>query len=114
MLYRPGMKPSSRSTGARAPQLAEALARHRGAWAPGLVARASLGLASVLVVGEDAEAPVALVSPAEASALLKQRGDAKGAAKVVGTATPGSAWAVALSPEGASVAPVAVGPFLAG
>ena len=68
----------------------------------------------MLVVPEDVEGAVALVSPAEASAWLKQRGDAKGAAKVVGTATPGSAWAVAVTPDGAVVSPVAVAPFLAG
>jgi hypothetical protein len=108
------MKAPPRSSAGRAPQLTEALARHQSSWAPVFVARATLGLPSVLVVPEDVAGAVALVSPAEASAWLKQRGDAKAAAKVVGTATPGSAWAVAVTPEGAVVSPVAVAPFLAG
>jgi hypothetical protein len=108
------MKAPPRSSAGRAPQLTEALARHQSSWAPVFVARATLGLPSVLVVPEDVAGAVALVSPAEASAWLKQRGDAKAAAKVVGTATPGSAWAVAVTPEGVVVSPVAVAPFLAG
>lgn len=76
-----------------------------------LVARAALGLASVLVV---TDAAVAVVSPAEASAWLKQRGEAKAAARVVGTATPGSAWVVTVSPGAVAVSPAAMAPFLTG
>ncbi len=107
------MKTPPRAAG-RVPQVAEALARHKASWAPVFVARAALGLPSVLVVAEDVDAPVAVTSPAEASALLKQRGDARASAKVVGTATPGSAWAVAVTSEGVAVSPVAVAPYLAG
>jgi len=76
------------------------------------VARAALGLASVLVVLDDGA--VAVASPAEASAWLKQRGEAKGAAKVVGTATPGSAWVVTVALDAVAVSAVAMAPFLAG
>ena len=107
------MKNPPRAAG-RPSQVAESLAQHRASWAPVFVARAALGLPSVLVLAEAAESPVAVVSPAEASALLKQRGDTRGAAKVVGTATPGSAWAVAVTSEGVAVSPVAVAPYLAG
>lgn len=107
------MKTPSRDV-RRAPQAAEALALHKDTWGRVFVARAALGLPSVLVVGDDPAAAVAVVAPAEASALLKQRGDARGAARVVGTATPGSVWTVSFAPEGAAVAAVALGPYLAG
>ncbi len=76
------------------------------------VARAALGLASALVVSDDGA--VAVVSVAEASAWLKQRGEAKAAAKVVGTATPGCAWALTVTLDAVALSAVAMAPFLAG
>lgn len=108
------MRVPARSPSGNAPPPAAALTRHRSSWAPVLVARAALGLPSVLVVTDAADADVAVVSPAEASAWLKQRGEAKAAARVVGTATPGSAWVVTVSPGGVAVSPAAMGPFLTG
>lgn len=108
------MKIPTRSVAGNAHQLSEALTRHQASWAPVFVARATLGLSSVLVVRSEADAPVAVVSLAEASAWLKQRGEAKGAAKVVGTATPGSAWVVTVTVDGAAVSAVTMAPFLAG
>jgi hypothetical protein len=55
-----------------------------------------------------------VVSPAEASAWLTQRGEAKAAARVVGTATPGSAWVVTVSPGAVAVSPAAMAPYLTG
>ena len=112
MRYRRGVKTPSRTAAGHAHQLSEALARHQSSWAPVFVARAALGLASVLVVSDDG--PVAVVSLAEASAWLKQRGEAKGAAKVVGTATPGSAWVVTVTLDTVAVSAVAMAPFLVG
>lgn len=112
--YRRGVKPPARSAQGNARPPAEALALHRSSWAPVLVARAALGLASVLVVTDAADGAVAVVSPAEASAWLKQRGEAKAAARVVGTATPGSAWVVTVVPGGVTVSPAAMAPFLTG
>ena len=108
------MKTPSRSAAGNAHQLAEALARHQASWAPVFVARAALGLASVLVVHSEADGAVAVVSLAEASAWLKQRGEAKAAARVVGTATPGSAWVVTVTSGGVAVTAAAMAPFLAG
>lgn len=108
------MKTPSRTAPGNARPLAEALAPHQSSWAPVLVARAALGLASVLVVTDGADGAVAVVSPAEASAWLKQRGEAKAAARVVGTATPGSAWVVTLTPGGVAVTAAAMAPFFAG
>lgn len=103
-----------KSSEGRDPRLVEVLARHKGAWVPAFLARAALGCASVVVVSCDGDGSVALVSPAEASAWLKRRGDAKGAAKVAGTAVPGAAWAVGITAAGAVVWALAMGPFLAG
>jgi hypothetical protein len=108
------VKTSSRSAATNAHQLFEALTRHQASWAPVFVARAALGLSSVLVAPSEADGAVAVLSLAEASAWLKQRGEAKGAAKVVGTATPGSAWVVTITADGAAVSAVAMAPFLAG
>ncbi len=105
------MKTPPRTASGDAHPSAGALALHRASWAPVFVARASLGLASVLVVTDGA---VAVVSPAEASAWLKQRGEAKASARVVGTATPGSAWVVTVVPGGVAVAAAAMTPFFAG
>jgi hypothetical protein len=55
-----------------------------------------------------------VVSLAEASAWLKQRGEAKSAAKVVGTAAPGSAWVITVTLDAVAVSAVAMAPFLAG
>jgi hypothetical protein len=55
-----------------------------------------------------------VLSAAEASAWLKQRGEAKAAARVVGTATPGSAWVVTVTSGGVAVTAAAMAPFLAG
>lgn len=108
------VKTPARTAPGAAPRTAEALALHRSSWAPVLVARAALGLASVLVVTEAADGAVAVVSPAEASAWLKQRGEARASARVVGTATPGSVWVVSVSPDGVAVTSAAMAPYLAG
>lgn len=108
------MKTPSRSAAGHAHQLSEALARHQSSWAPVFVARAALGLSSVMVVPDDADGAVAVVSLAEASAWLKQRGEAKSAAKVVGTAAPGSAWVITVTLDAVAVSAVAMAPFLAG
>ncbi len=104
-----------RSSEVRDPKSTETLHLHRGSWVPVFLARAALGLTSVVVVAAtpDGAGSVALLSSAEASALLKSRGDTKGSARVVGTPTPGSAWAIALGDSGQSVWAVAMTPFFA-
>lgn len=107
---------STRSSEVRDPKSAEALQRHQGSWVPVFLARAAHGLTSVVVVSATADGAgsVALLSPVEASALLKSRGDSKGSARVSGTPSPGSAWAVGLGDGGHSVWSLAMTPILAG
>lgn len=103
-----------RSADVRDPLLSEALLRHEGAWVPMFLARAALGLTSVVWVATTADGAgsVALLSPVEASAWLKSRGDTKGAARVAGTPTPGSAWGVGVGAGGHAVWPIAMTPIL--
>ncbi|MBK6530167.1 MAG: hypothetical protein IPN17_07835 [Deltaproteobacteria bacterium] len=103
-----------RSADVRDPLLAEALLRHEGQWVPMFLARAALGLTSVVWVSTapDGAGSVALLSPVEASAWLRSRGDTKGSARVSGTPSPGSAWAVGLGASGASVWSLAMTPIL--
>ena len=103
-----------RATDARDPLLAEALLRHEAAWVPMFLARAALGLSSVVWVATTADGvgSVALLSPVEASAWLRARGDTKGSARVSGTATPGSAWAVGVGASGHAVWSLAMTPIL--
>lgn len=98
------------------PVFVEVLRRHAGRWAPVLVARAAYGLTSILAVSPDppGEGAVAVLSAAEASAILRGRNETRGAARVVGTAAPGSAWAMGLGPAGVTVWSAPLGPFLAG
>lgn len=109
------MKPSRPSRGPEAPYV-DALHLHRPAWVPVFLARAALGVASVVVVSLAPEGlgSVALLSPAEASALLKGRNDARGAARIAGTATPGSAWGVALADGESTVWPIAMAAMFEG
>lgn len=103
-----------RATDARDPLLSEALLRHEGAWVPMFLARAALGLSSVVWVTTtpDGAGSVALLSPVEASAWLRARGDGKSSARVAGTASPGSAWAVGVGAGGHAVWPLAMTPIL--
>jgi hypothetical protein len=103
---------TTRAGDARDPLIVDAMRRHEGAWVPMFLARAAMGLSSVVCVGADGDGSVALLSPAEASAWLKARGDGKGAARVVGTPTPGSAWGVGLSAAGHAVWSIAMTPIL--
>jgi len=98
------------------PVFVEVLRRHAGQWAPVLVARAAYGLTSVLAVSPEPAGvgAVAVLSSAEASVILRGRNETRGAARVVGTAAPGSAWAMGIGPGGVSVWSAALGPFLAG
>jgi hypothetical protein len=93
------------------PQLSEALKRHEASWVPGFLARAAHGLTSVVVVSTTTDG-VALLSPVEASALLRRRDDARGSAKVAGTPSPGTAWAIGLSGAPHAVWSLAMMPFL--
>jgi len=108
------MVAARKTEGPSDPVFREVLSRHVGQWAPVLVARAAYGLSSVLVVGVEPAGvgAVAVLSPAEASALLRARNETRGAARVVGTAAPGSAWAVGVSATGATVWSAALGPYL--
>lgn len=103
-----------RSADVRDPLLAEVLLRHEAGWVPLFLARAALGLTSVVWVTTAPEGvgSVALLSPVEASALLRARGDTKGSARVAGTPTPGSAWGVGAGAGGHAVWPVAMTPIL--
>lgn len=100
---------SPRTTEGKDPKLNEILKRDEGAWVPMFLARAALGLSSVVVVSEGG---VALVSAVEASALLRKREDTRGSAKVSGTASPGAAWAVFLGASEHSVVSLAMTPIL--
>ncbi len=60
----------------------------------------------------DGAGSVALLSPVGASAWLRARGDTKGSARVSGTATPGSAWAVGVGASGHAVWSLAMTPIL--
>lgn len=103
-----------RTADARDPLLADALFRHEAAWVPMFLARAALGLTSVVWVSTtpDGEGGVALLSPVEASAWLRARGDAKGSARVSGTPSPGSAWGVGVGASGHAVWSIAMTPIL--
>ena len=81
---------------------------------PVFLSRAALGLTSVLWVATspDGAGSVAVLSPVEASALLRTRGDTKGSARVAGTPTPGSAWGVGVGASGHAVWAVAMTPIL--
>lgn len=111
-----GPMASPRSSDVRDPKITEALSRHQGSWVPVFLARAALGSTSVVVAStsSDGVGSVALLSPVEASALLKSRGDSKGSARVSGTPAPGSAWAIGLGDQGHAVWSLAMTPILAG
>jgi hypothetical protein len=96
------------------PQLAEAIARHEPSWVPVFLARAALGLSSVIVVSADPEGigSVAILSAVEASALLRKRGDTRGSARVAGTASPGSAWCIGVRSDSHAVWSLPITPIL--
>lgn len=98
------------------PLLAEAIAHHKAEWVPVFLARAAIGLASVVVasVTPSGAGSVAIVSAAEASALLRRRGDTRGAARVAGTPSPGFAWCVGLADATHTVSRLAMTPILTG
>ena len=103
-----------RSVDVRDPLLADVLFRHEGSWVPMFLARAALGLTSVVWVTStpDQVGSVALLSPVEASAWLRGRGDTKGSARVAGTPSPGSAWGLGVVASGHSVWSIAMTPIL--
>lgn len=103
-----------RARDARDPACTDALARLEPAWVPMFLARAALGLSSVVwvEVAADGAASVALLAPSEASAWLKARGDTKGSARVAGTPSPGTAWALGQTPGGHAVWSLAMTPIL--
>jgi hypothetical protein len=105
---------TTRAGDARDPALAEVLLRHEAAWVPMFLARAALGLTSVVWVsaGPAGAGGVALLSPVEASAWLRARGDTKGSARVAGTPSPGSAWGVGQGAGGHAVWSIAMTPIL--
>jgi hypothetical protein len=106
---------SPRASDVRDPRLIEALRRHEGAWVLGFLARAAHGLASVVVVSAAPEGTgsVALLSPTEASALLRKAGDTRGSARVAGTPSPGSTWCIGLLDGAHAVWSLAMTPILA-
>ncbi|MEI8257255.1 MAG: hypothetical protein WCJ30_16395 [Deltaproteobacteria bacterium] len=96
------------------PKLADAIVRNEASWVPVFLARAALGLPSVVLVSAtpDGAGSVAILSSVEASALLRKRGDNRGSAKVAGTASPGSAWCIGLGEGSQSVWSLAMTPIL--
>lgn len=90
---------ATRSSDARDPRHTEALRRHEPSWVPVFLARAAQGLTSVVLVAttSDGQGSVALLSPVEASALLRKMSDTRGSAKVAGTPSPGTTWCVGVA-----------------
>jgi hypothetical protein len=105
---------TKRAGEARDPQVSETLRRHEGAWVPVFLARASLGLTSVVVASAEPAGvgSVALLSPAEASAWLKKAGQTRGSSLVAGTPSPGNTWCVGLAGGEYSVFGLAMTPIL--
>ncbi len=105
---------SSRTIEHGDPQLVETIALHEASWVPVFLARAALGLPSVMLASPtpDGAGSVAILSPVEASALLRKRGDARGSARVAGTASPGSAWCIGVRDDTHSVWSLAMTPIL--
>ncbi len=105
---------TTRSAEVRDPLLADVLFRHEDRWVPMFLARAALGLTSVVWVTTtpDQVGSVALLSPVEASAWLRARGDTRGSARVAGTPSPGSAWGLGVGAGAHSVWSIAMTPIL--